>query len=310
MRAELRAALIANPDDVETLRVLADELQAAGDPRGELMALQLARESETMPAKARWFDDTIARHFRAHGEQILGPLRWWADDAGFSPHWRWRRGMIDSVDTSGVADGRALLEAVLTHPAGQLVRRMRVEGEPLDPLVEVLREHGPASLRALRLDSRVSMAANVWRSFPWLTELTSTCPLAHDDMPGIRTATLFARGMSALDRHWPDLESLTLWPGEHETIRTLDGLPRLTKLTVHGYRFMAELVEMLVTRPPLAMLDLPRSSLSDDVALRWAANAKGRVGTLRVRGHRMSHVGVAALRDVADRVIARQKDDR
>lgn len=43
MTAELLAAIYAAPDDLEPRRVYADWLQQQGDPRGEFIALQLAR---------------------------------------------------------------------------------------------------------------------------------------------------------------------------------------------------------------------------------------------------------------------------
>jgi uncharacterized protein (TIGR02996 family) len=41
--SDLRAALLASPDDLETCLVCGDWLQGAGDPQGELIALQARR---------------------------------------------------------------------------------------------------------------------------------------------------------------------------------------------------------------------------------------------------------------------------
>lgn len=69
--AALERDVYANPDDDEPRAVLADLLQARGDPRGELIALQLA------VAAGRASDDGDARIealVRDHGRAWLGPL--------------------------------------------------------------------------------------------------------------------------------------------------------------------------------------------------------------------------------------------
>ena len=69
--AELLARVAANPDDEETLSVLADVWQQAGDPRGEFLALQLssARGTSTAAQLAR-----EAKLLEKHRKVWLGAL--------------------------------------------------------------------------------------------------------------------------------------------------------------------------------------------------------------------------------------------
>jgi hypothetical protein len=57
------AALRARPDDFDAFRVLADRLQAEGDPRGELISLQLLGQAKL-----------VERHLAMHARELLGRL--------------------------------------------------------------------------------------------------------------------------------------------------------------------------------------------------------------------------------------------
>ncbi len=57
------AALRARPFEPDAFRVLADRLQADGDPRGELITLQL-----------HGFESAVARHLALHARALLGRL--------------------------------------------------------------------------------------------------------------------------------------------------------------------------------------------------------------------------------------------
>src|SRR5258706_7507622 len=62
---ELLRQILANPDDLALRAVYADELQAAGDPRGEFIALELAND----PAHAGRRIALLAKHAR----------QWWPE---------------------------------------------------------------------------------------------------------------------------------------------------------------------------------------------------------------------------------------
>jgi uncharacterized protein (TIGR02996 family) len=67
----LYAQLAANPGDLEARAVLADALQAAGDPRGELITLQLAIADGVASAGAA---RRVAQLLSHHGDVWAGPL--------------------------------------------------------------------------------------------------------------------------------------------------------------------------------------------------------------------------------------------
>jgi uncharacterized protein (TIGR02996 family) len=103
--AELERDIYANPDDDEPRAVLADLLQSRGDPRGELIALQLA------VAAGRGTDEGDARIeelVRDYGRAWLGPLHEIAYRAEL------RRGFLSRLELAGA--GPARWESVVDHP--------------------------------------------------------------------------------------------------------------------------------------------------------------------------------------------------
>jgi hypothetical protein len=111
------ALLREDPDDVERYRVVADQLQAKGDVRGELIALDLARRELTGdPDNPRWRALTreIDRLEKTHAKELLGGL--WT--ASSTCRLDWRFGFIREATlwTHGVA--------VPPAPRGRLGRRV------------------------------------------------------------------------------------------------------------------------------------------------------------------------------------------
>jgi len=70
--AELLAEIYAAPDDDQARMVYADWLQERGEPRGELIALQLARTGGERPSKAR--RDRESQLLAEHATRWIGPL--------------------------------------------------------------------------------------------------------------------------------------------------------------------------------------------------------------------------------------------
>src|SRR5947209_4016867 len=97
-REVLEAALVADPDDVATHRAYADLLTEEGDPRGELIAVQLALEDSARPPEER----KRLRHreqnlLAAHGRDWLGPTA----DHLIEGQFRFARGWLDALDLPG-----------------------------------------------------------------------------------------------------------------------------------------------------------------------------------------------------------------
>jgi hypothetical protein len=75
--AELEARLRVDPGDEITAQVWADLMQEAGDPRGHLLALDLAIAAERDPAHKLALSGERAAVFAEHRKQILGkPCGW------------------------------------------------------------------------------------------------------------------------------------------------------------------------------------------------------------------------------------------
>lgn len=77
-------------DDPHAVAVFADALEAAGDPRGVLTHLQLAREERPHDARLA---EAEARHLALHAKGLLGGLA----TASSMVRLRWRRGFLCAV---------------------------------------------------------------------------------------------------------------------------------------------------------------------------------------------------------------------
>src|SRR5688572_23497166 len=125
---DLERAIVENPEDREAYLVLSDYQQSKGDPRGELIALMLA--GETDPAKA----DAATAYLKKHREVLSGPLD--SKKKG-DVVLKWRRGYIDDAFLS-IMDGdegtAEMLELLLAHPSGRFLRKLSIgfDGAPGD----------------------------------------------------------------------------------------------------------------------------------------------------------------------------------
>jgi uncharacterized protein (TIGR02996 family) len=141
-----------DPDDDARFQVYADWLAAHGSPRGELAAVQLAREREDTPelkAREAALFDEHANLFR--GEHRTRYTTWLEDlctvryKAGF---WRW-------LAFAGSAEE---LELLLQHPSARLLHTLHVRGiddhtDEYDAAIAALAAVDPplAGLRELRI---------------------------------------------------------------------------------------------------------------------------------------------------------------
>ncbi len=154
---QLYAAVYAAPTDDGPRRVLADALLEAGDPRGELIALQLSGGDP----------ERVEALLKKHGEKWLGPLA-----KGVNPEFvRWRAGFPEAV---GLFRSLALLPKAVGHAEWATVRHAHLavdrwtQAKARAQLVELLTSpHCRAleSVRWLRPDVMVEVAARKprWR---------------------------------------------------------------------------------------------------------------------------------------------------
>jgi uncharacterized protein (TIGR02996 family) len=150
-------AILEAPDDPASYAAYADWLFERGDPRGELMQVQLALEDERLSAAERArLRECEAELLAAHQAEWLGPLapfllsgdqvgRWGYVGEQFirreEPNYEWRfmRGFLDTVHIRNlyVPMARALRDAPQTRFLRELVieyvEAEHEEGEDFDP---------------------------------------------------------------------------------------------------------------------------------------------------------------------------------
>lgn len=143
--ADLLAAIFADPRDLAARAVYADHLAERGDPRGELVTLQLARADGTAS------DAALARErklLEEHARTWAGALDAWLEEtprsfeggflAGGSLRWRFQYGSDFSVDR------------MLRDPSWALIRRLETRGED-ELLRELIDRPELRSLREVRV---------------------------------------------------------------------------------------------------------------------------------------------------------------
>lgn len=238
---ELEAAIIADPGDEAAYQVYADWLSGQGDPRGELIALQMKHARG--PA-ARALMDRYEAYFlgELHAHQQT-------HDGNEEPAFTWKNGFIHAAHLSynSYADEdyegrfRDVLTALLTHRSGRFLAELTLtfNGEPNDglgDLVDALVAHPPATLRKLHIgdfeirgeDTELSWydvgdLSRVWALVPRLETLIlqgGSFTLGTLDLPALRRADFITGGLSKASVHaiatakWPRIQSLNIWFGD------------------------------------------------------------------------------------------------
>ncbi len=290
---ELPAAIDADPEDVSAYTVYADQLQAQGDPRGELISLQLAAEKgDAKLAKA------AAKLIASHPDVFLGPLAAHTRtyDGNDTEAFTWRFGFIHAAKlshnhyTNEAFKGSMaeVLTALLRHPSGRFVTELvfGFNNDPnedsLDDLIAVLVKAAPPTLRKLHLGDfqypdetemswyHVGNLRKLWPAVPQLRSLIvqggefETGPI---DLPALTHAEFRTGGLSAASAKaiaaakWPQIEHLEIWYGDDNyggtakvsDVAALLARTDLPKLTSLGLR-NTELTDALCGVLPSARL--------------------------------------------------------
>jgi hypothetical protein len=270
---EQLAAVVAAPDDLSRYRVYADALLAAGDVRGELIAVGLEREraGSTEPS---------AREQELTGQLLPAPLR-------SNATLEWRRGFLRRVRLRHVGD--EYLPALSALAAGELcpllellcIETVQFDGEgDFSNAAAVLaggRDRFP-SLRGLCLEQgldlgnpyiegplNVNDVSALWAAFPRL-ELLELYGHQHGlgelDLSDLRTfgaIDLTAAACGALARgRLPKLETLRI--GLHG----LGGVPHLASASFPALKRL----ELFARRPQQLeqlVMELPMSTLARNI---------------------------------------------
>jgi uncharacterized protein (TIGR02996 family) len=191
---ELEARLVAAPDDVAAHLVYSDWLTHAGDPRGELIAVQHARAARPDDAQLAAAEKALLDQ---HGAEWLGLAAAHPKAAIVE----WRLGHVHALRLSwegndaygsGYIEPAELLRAVLERPAGRLLQRVDHElfasEYSAEGVIATLGELRPPSLRELSLAD------------------FSSCALTPGDLNGI--SWLQCGNLAPLYGALPRLESL------------------------------------------------------------------------------------------------------
>ena len=251
--AVLLDAIARDPEDAAPYLVYADWLQARGEHRGELIALQGAGDDH--PGDHR-ITDAALEHLRAHAETYLGALAPFVMEAEGAQYLdlRWRHGFIGAATLSAWGRSRrhnATFAAVhTTSPAQALAELVKLESArfmtrlSLGPryddrngafVSDVLRDVTVPSLRRLWLgipggvfspwSFHLEDLAPLWPRMSELRELVvHAVPSSFGalDLPQLRSATFAITSRVVAPQlvrelamaRWPRLESLQLWHGD------------------------------------------------------------------------------------------------
>jgi uncharacterized protein (TIGR02996 family) len=280
---ELEAAILASPNDVHAYQVYADWLQANGDLRGELMAIQIALTGGANPELAARQQALLT----GSSELFYGDLH---ELVGQGVQVTWRFGFFDTVrislgyDDADGADIDALVAAAVSHTSARFLRRLTIgmfdyEGENhYERVIRVLAKAGPKpTLRSLFIgdfeypeETEISWAnvgdiGKLWALYPNLEELTlqgADIGLGKIDAPKLRSLTLRTGGLpaaalkSVAAGSLPSLERLEVWTGDEnyggdsafrDALPILAGanLPKLTHLGIVDCAYVGEVVAAL-----------------------------------------------------------------
>jgi uncharacterized protein (TIGR02996 family) len=246
---ELEAAILNDPDNVEAWLVYGDWLQAQGDPRGELMALQHAA-SQATGAEATRLKRKASAFLEKNLEDLLGDLAEAVEEEELRVHWH--LGFIHSArlargDDDSEFDVPEAVHTLFALPAARFLREFSLglvdfdlESDivSLGAATDALEETGGSPLlESLFIgdfeypdDSDISRVeagfqGDLGRLFPRLRSLRVRgghiyLP-AKINLPRLREFTAETGGLSfktlqsILNAHWPELERLELWFG-HE----------------------------------------------------------------------------------------------
>jgi uncharacterized protein (TIGR02996 family) len=287
-REQLEQSVDESPDEAAGYAVLGDWLSQAGEPRGELIALQLeprrtpaqrVREAELLKLRGI----RIARARRAQ-------WRW-----GFIHTLAFELTQADGWEDWRVPDGdrtwaSELLDADLRHPSCRFLRELIVEGDPGDAALSWLSAHPPPLLRSLQLVCNEVDLSAVGAGLASLERLVLSCQFitpARVPLPGLTDLQLPLDALSSaglaltLEGLAGTLRAVTLTslePVDTGSLAPLFGLAALESLTVRADAMSRGAIDELLDGPlseRLVTLDLSRSGLSAEAAGRLLRRAKG-----------------------------------
>jgi len=332
-RPELEAAIAADPDAAPSYSVYGDWLEGQGDPRGPLIALQVAAASR--PAGAKKLEAAAAKHFEVHADYFLGALAQLAERGGDVLTWRF--GFIHKAHLHAERHHPLdeSLAHVLAHPSARFLVELALGGnDRAQAAIDVLARDAPASLRALRLWSmwQLDLGA-LWAAMPELRRLSlagQALALGALELPRLERLELVDSELSNANARtlarapWPALQQLKLDFGTGcltgdasiDDVFVLLGradLPALSRLALLHTRYIREVVRELPASPlapQLEALDLSSNQMTDDHAIELARHRARfpRLQQLDISANRLTSIGIDALAGFAPKLRALRQD--
>lgn len=292
-REALEAAIDQAPDDASRYAVLGDYCLQLGDPRGELISLQLTDRS----SREKREREAVLLHTR--GIRIAQTQR---------AQWRW--GFVHTlffglVQHAGWEERRddwtqTLLAPALSHPSCRFLRELVIDAGPGDDALRFLsaappeRSRGTRHLEALTLTCNELDLANVGAGLSQLVKLAVYAQLivpAEVKLPRLQELSLpvdamTVHGLGLVLGALPSLKSLTLSSLEsfdREALFPVTQLRGLQKLTLRADKTTRSAVEAIADSPlleSLVTLDVSRSGMTEEAAHRLLALKFARLDTL------------------------------
>jgi uncharacterized protein (TIGR02996 family) len=228
----LEAAIVANPYDRDAYAVFGDWLQEQGDPRGELISLQLGykdKQAKTLIDKhADYFLGPLAEHVKVHddgGNNSISHLRTTAQEKEWQKTQQqaflWRNGFVyrlrlsHNVYSDEEFKGKTvdILDQVLRHPSGRYVVELAFmsNGDPndndLQDIIDLLGKKAPATTRKLTFGDNVDQISwhhtgdlgKLWKGVPNLKVLeieTGEFEVGKMQAPALERAIFITGGLS------------------------------------------------------------------------------------------------------------------
>ncbi len=286
-------AILANLDDVEEYKVYGDALQAAGDPRGELIALQAAGQTKA-----------AAKYLAKHKAALLGAL---AEVDPYKVKVEWKNGFIHDARVAYEGDDDfegwdneeseaeivKLLVTLLDEPAAQFMQELtvgivQIVDNSYDAIIREIGRRPRPALRSLYLGDFTGEQTEIsWSDLGDVTKLCGACDrlesltLRSGSMnlgkpgqlvfPRLRTLRIITGGFSrdqlkaVVNAHLPSLEELTLYFGTEnygcnikrkdlDALLKSDRFPRLRSLGLCNSEITDELCGVLHLSPLVAQI--------------------------------------------------------
>ena len=342
------AAIASDVEHADAYSVYADWLQGHGDPRGELIALQLAGKQD----EARQLLEQHAPHFYGR----VAELTYLLVTSPYSPFGRsteWKWGYLErlwisnkTTKTRDEHDVPQALANLLDHPSCKFLRELSVgivtsADNSYDEIARVIGERELPHLHTLILGdfhseetelnwSNLGDISAIYPAVPNLRRLTlrsGSMTVGAIELPKLEALTVVSGGFDLAslthicEADWPALTTLSLQLGRDEVFTRahlqpiFDGakFPKVTHLGLGNSTITDEICRGLAgsaIASRLVSLDLSQGTLGDDGARALAAGTYPKLAHLDVSSNWLTDAGVAILQKLAKEVeVADQSDD-